>query len=359
MTDSNNRESGPNGFPPNTAVHFPTEEWETGDAAELGFRPDKLEKAKKWLKEAAALQPEHPACRVVVVRYGKIAAEWNRGVERNEQLWMASATKSVFSSILGIVIEEGVIPSADAKIIDSYPEAFDVPNGYGPKPGRCVFEKDKEITFRQLISNTSGYMKPNEEPGKVFHYQTFGMNILTHAIAKLYGLYDPADPEGSPGLKTLVDSRIKEPVHAQWDYYLANFDLPPQAKINIFGYYDGIQSSALDMARLGWLWCNWGRWKKRQIIPEAWLKEATVTAPDIIRHAPENQWMYGYGFWTNDYGKLWPDLPRKSFAASGAGSQHIWVWPEKQLVVAQSPGFWKEQEENNEGLLGHICEALV
>ena len=229
----------------------------------------------------------------------------------NKHLSLASAAKSIFSCILGIAIEEGKIQSADDKVINYYPEAFNVQEGEGPKPGRYAFEKDREITFRQLISNTSGYMKPGEEPGKVFHYQTYGMNILTHAIAKIYGLYDVQNPEGSPGFKQLVDEKLRIPIGANWSYSLMNFNLHPKARINIFGYYDGIKATALDMARLGWLWCNRGRWKDKQLVPEEWMREATRTAPDIIANCPKEQWKYGYGFWTNDYSQLWPDLPQR------------------------------------------------
>ena len=183
------------------------------------------------------------------------------------------------------------------------------------------------------------------------------MNILTHAISKAYGLYDIGDPEGSPGFKTLVDEKLRIPIGATWGYYLANFDLHPRARIHIFGYYDGVKSTALDMARLGWLWRNWGRWQDRQLIPEAWLREATRTAPDIRANCPEDQWKYGYAFWTNDHGQLWPSLPRDSYAASGAGSQHIWVCPSLDLVVVQSPGLWENQAENETGLLRLVVDA--
>jgi CubicO group peptidase (beta-lactamase class C family) len=272
---------------------------------------------------------------------------------------LASATKSIFSCILGIVIAEGTIPSADAKLREYYPEAMDVPEGEGPKDGRYVFPANRDITFRHLISNTSGYMKPGERPGKVFHYQTYGMNVLTHAISKIHGLYDTSDPEGSPGLKQLVDDKLRIPIGATWGYYLANFDLHPRARINIFGYYDGVASTALDMARLGWLWRNWGRWRDRQLIPESWLREAVCTAGDIRSNCPADQWEYGYGFWTNEYGRLWPGLPRDSYAASGAGSQHIWVCPSLDLVVVQSPGLWQNQEENDTGLLRLVVDACL
>jgi CubicO group peptidase (beta-lactamase class C family) len=334
---------------------FPSTAWERVLPAAAGLDPSGLGRARQWLDDEVGDR----RYRVVVVRGGRLVAEWTHGVRREQHLRLASAAKSIFSCILGITIADGRIPSADAKVADYYPEAMDVPRGEGPKDGRYVFEKDHDITFRQLISNTSGYMKPGEQPGKVFHYQTYGMNILTHAIAKIHGLYDVDDPEVSPGLKQLVDENLRVPLDATWGYYLSNFDLHPRARINIFGYYDGVMSSALDMARLGWLWCNRGRWRDRQLIPEDWLGEATRTAPDVLANCPADQWCYGYGFWTNDHASLWPNLPPDSYAASGAGSQHIWVCPSLDLVVVQSPGLWQNQRENDDGLLRLVVAACA
>ena len=54
---------------------------------------------------------------------------------------------------------------------------IEVQEGQGPKPGRHAFSEDKNVTFRQLIANTFGYMKPKEKSGKVFLYQSYGMNF--------------------------------------------------------------------------------------------------------------------------------------------------------------------------------------
>jgi CubicO group peptidase (beta-lactamase class C family) len=333
---------------------YPGEQWATITSADAGFDIQRFGRIESWLAKNRGEKPY----RVVIVRGGKLVVAWNHSMEPDAQQRLASATKSIFSSILGIVIAEGKLPTADARLVDYYPAALDVPPGTGPKPGRHVFPKDHAITFRQLISNTSGYMKPDEEPGQVFHYQTYGMNVLTHALAALYGLYDVNDPEGSPGLKVLIDRYLRAPLQATWGYYIANFDLWPAARINIFGYYDGVQATALDMARLGWLWRNWGRWRDQQLIPEDWLRAAVQVAPDIRAHCPPEQWQYGYGFWTNQTGQLWPHLPRDSYAASGAGRQHIWVCPSLDLVVAQSPGLYDDQAENDTGLLRVVVEAL-
>lgn len=340
-----------------TATVYPGAEWARVSPAEAGFDPEKLEAAKNWLDSHIG----DDRYRVIIVCGGRLVAEWNHSVGRDEQLGIASAVKSIYSCILGILIEEARIPSADAKIVDYYPEAMDVPEGEGPKDGRYAFQKDRDITFRQLISNTSGYMKPGEEPGKVFHYQTFGMNILIHAIARMYGLYDIRDPERSPGFEQLIDERIAIPIGATWRYGLKNFDLHPKARIHIFGYSTVVAATALDLARLGWLWRNWGRWKDKQLVPEVWLREATRTAPDIRADCPQEQWKYGYAFWTNDHGQLWPNLPRDSYAAAGGpagtGRQHIWVCPSLDLVVAQSPSLHKTQGEMDTGLLGLVVDA--
>jgi CubicO group peptidase (beta-lactamase class C family) len=333
---------------------FPGKEWEYQPPENLGFSPDRLAAVEAWLKEISDGKP----FRVVIARHGYLLAEWGQGIEPEKEIGQASASKSYFSCILGIAAAEGVIPSPDAKAIDYYPEMMDVPEGKGPKPGRYAFEKDRDITFRQLICNTSGYMKPGEMPGKVFHYQTFGMNILTNGIATAYGLYDSREPERLPGCAKLIADKIRDPIDGTWSHAYTDFEHPPGAKKNIFGHSLRVSATARDTARAGHLWMNWGNWDGVQVVPEDYLKQATVTNPDILANEPEENWKYGHGFWVNDYGKQWPDLPRDSFAASGAGAKHIWVCPRLGLVVSQNPGLW-DQFRDEEAKVGSQNETLA
>ena len=338
-----------------TNVTYPGTDWETVLPVEAGFAPEKLNQAKTWLDDNTG----EDTYRAVVVRGGRIVAEWNHGVDRNQHLKMYSASKSIFSSLLGIVIAEGRISSADDKIIDYYPEAMDVPEGEGPKDGRFVSEEDYGITFRHLICNTSGYMKPGEEPGKTHHYQTFGMNILVHAMAKLYGYFDIREAATSPDLEPLIDEKIAKPIGAKFSMFRENFDHDDKARIHIFGYANWVGATALDMARLGWLWCNWGRWADKQIVSEGWMREAVKTAPDILANCPEEQWQYGHGFWTNDQGRYLPSLPHESYAAVGAQRKHIWVCPSLDLVVVQSPGPFQDHHENDTGFVKLVYDACA
>jgi CubicO group peptidase (beta-lactamase class C family) len=338
---------------------FPKQEWETIQPVDVGFAPDKLDKVKYWLDENV----EKEYNRIVISRFGRLVLELNHNVDRDRKFPIASAAKSIYSNILGIAVKEGKIPSADARVYDYYPEMMDVPEGEGPKDGRYAFEKDREITFRQLISNTSGYMKPGEEPGKVFHYQTYGMNILTHSLAKIYGLYDTNDPEGSAGFKVLIKEKIADPIGADFHYTLSNFNLHEKARLNIFGYYCQVHANAPDLARLGWLWCNWGKWEDKQIVPEAWMRESVETNPDVKSNCSEDEWKYGYGIWTNSDGKLWENLPSDGFTASGAGGHYVSVFPSRDLVIVQNPGRYKRDrdrnaERGNQELLRIILDAL-
>jgi CubicO group peptidase (beta-lactamase class C family) len=255
---------------------------------------------------------------------------------------IASAQKGLYSCLLGIAIAEGRIPSADAIVSEYYPEMLEVPEGRGPKPGRSNKPEDAEITFRHLITNTSGYLKPGERPGECYHYQSWGMNILMHVMGKIYGVYDSSDPEGSAGPGELIREKIRDPIGGSWRWEWGNFDLPPQAGIGIFGYHTRLFMTARDGCRVGWLWRKAGDWDGRQVVPEEWMREATVSASIIRENSAagdiEGKGRYGHGFWTNDQGKLWAGLPRDSFAAAGAGSQLIWVCPSLDLVIAQSPG---------------------
>jgi CubicO group peptidase (beta-lactamase class C family) len=85
---------------------FPGEAWGWRDPEDAGFDPAKLDAARRWMDEQAS-RGEDGRYRVVVVRGGQLIAEWNHGVAREEELWLASATKSIFSSMLAIAVDEG------------------------------------------------------------------------------------------------------------------------------------------------------------------------------------------------------------------------------------------------------------
>ncbi len=333
--------------------------WDRRAAEDLGFNSLRIREAEQWQAEYSS-QPY----RIVVVRNGHIALEWQRGFDPDEKVTTRSVRKSFLSCLLGIAVEEGVIGSVDDCIVNYYPQMMDVPSNRGPKSGRYALPKDRDITFRQLIGNTSGYLKPGEFPGKRFHYQSFGMNILQHAIATAYGLYDSLEPRRLPGVGVLLDERIRDPIGAGWGWEYPNqYRLQADANVGVFGFNLHLLSSGRDMARGGLLWLRDGEWEGKPIVPAEWLREATRTSEMIVANENRSSWKYGLGFWTNDRGEMWSDLPKDSFAAAGGGPHHVWVCRSLDLVVAQVPGNYDEGTDgtdfaNGGDVLRRIVHAL-
>jgi CubicO group peptidase (beta-lactamase class C family) len=339
---------------------FPAREWARLPASDVGLKADRIDELGRRVAAAAG----GASFRWVVTRYGYLVAEWGHGIPAGKPINQSSSGKSYYSTVLGIAVEEGVIAGLDAHVRDYYPQFMDIGEDEGPKPGRYAFPENRDITFRQLIGNTSGYMKPGESPGQAFHYQTFGMNILTNAIATAYGLYDSDEPARLPGFAKLIEDRMRDRIDGTWQHFYTDFDHPPRAKKHIFGHSLRVSSTALDTARAGHLWLNGGAWAGKQIVPADYMRTATATNGDIMANAPESDRKYGLGFWVNDHGKQWPDLPRDSFAALGAGAKMTWVCPSLGLVATGNPGVWTHLNDEDERtalqneLLVILCDAV-
>ena len=85
--------------------------------------------------------------------------------------------------------------------------------------------------------------------------------------------------------------------------------------------------SARDLTRFGQLFLDGGRWDGRQIVPAAWVQEATTGYSRTDR----GNMGYGYLWWTLNPDAFGPGAAQ----ASGNGGQHVAVVPSKRLVVVQ------------------------
>lgn len=313
---------------------FPSADWLRCAPEERGMNGEAIAVARDWVVGEAGTAAQS----AVIVRHGRLVAEWYHGTTADKQHPMASVCKSVFCSMLGIAVAERRVRSLDDRLVDYYPEFLECTQGFGANDKQFVTEKDRAVTFRQIAAQISGFMEPNEAPGRIFHYQTFGMATMMHAISRQYGFYDPRHPDDTPGDGELIARKLRDPIGATWSWRYMNFRFPERAKHQIFMNYPHLMMTTRDMARVGLLWLNEGRWNRQTVIPRAFQREA-ARVPSVTRaHVPPENWKYGYGLWVNEFGRLWPNLPRDSFMAAGFGSRTIWVCPSLELVVAQNPG---------------------
>jgi len=146
---------------------------------------------------------------------------------------------------------------------------------------------------------------------------------------------------------------------ASYDYIMAelvkplgcrDFDYQPEGidrnrDIRIGG---SITLSCRDMARLGQLFLDGGRWNGRPLIDASYVQAATSPS----QRNPE----YGFLWWLNTNGRI-AAAPRSMYFAAGAFGQFCFVVPERRLVVA-SMGFGKPQP-NGDAIWGALAPVVL
>ncbi|MCK9266872.1 beta-lactamase family protein, partial [bacterium] len=270
----------------------------------------------------------------VLIRNGYLIAEWNYAgpAYTNVREGVQSCTKSITSMMLGLAIQDGLLPNVDAKVKEYWPD-FET----GPYTDK--------ITFRHLVTMTSGmatvrnwgleYFNPgNMEPGREHRYHNDQPVALAKALTYLYGksLEEVIKEKVLPYLKTDmkwgVDGQIRV---ADGTEVTLNHGL---------GYS---QWTAEGLARVGHLYLNNGRWKDEQILDESYVKESLTDIPVKIMPYRKTQTEkslsklgYGFGWWT-DRGR---DV--KVWAMSGHGGQFCLVIPEYGVVMSKVND-WKKR----------------
>lgn len=148
-------------------------------------------------------------------------------------------------------------------------------------------------------------------PGTMFHYDGVPADHLSDVIAAV---------AGQPSLAFATEALLEPLGVENLNYQPEGVD--PRGNVRIGG---SIELSVRDMARLGQLWLNGGRWDGRQLVDAAYVREAVT--PSALN--PD----YGFLWWLNTSGRL-PQAPCGMFNASGAFGQYVFVVPQDKLVVA-------------------------
>ncbi|SHI47905.1 serine hydrolase domain-containing protein [Pseudozobellia thermophila] len=281
---------------------------------------------------------------IVVYKNGSIACEeYFHGYNEHDTIHIASVTKSIVSILLGIAIDQGHIKSIEQKVLDFFP-------GYTIKRREKTIQK---VTLRHLITMTAPYKFKSEPYTKVyssedwtksvldllggktlteeFKYTTIGLQALSGVLIHATGqpLLDfAAENLFSPlGIKAPKNIRIynkEEHFAFLKDKYVNGWVIDPKGA-NTSGW--GLTLTTRDIAKIGQLYLNGGRWQNRQIVSSRWVAHSTK------KHSQWNGLYYGYLWWIID-GK-----ENKRYAAIGDGGNIIYVDTEDECVVAITSRF--------------------
>ena len=235
-----------------------------------------------------------------------------------------SVAKSILSTLVGIAIDRGEIASLDDPVTAYVPELLDRDEDFA------------RVTLRSLVTMSSGlhyeehglpwsddsvtYYSPDlratalsveivEAPGTRWHYNNYNPLLVGLVLERA---------SGTP-VADYASEVLWQPLGAEAD---ASWSADSEAS-GFPKMESGFNARAVDHARFGYLFAHEGRVGDRQVVPAAWVAEATArdTTTDPAEH---------YQYW------WWVDTEREGrFTARGNKGQFVYVDPATDVVVVR------------------------
>ncbi|HTE24106.1 serine hydrolase domain-containing protein, partial [Flavitalea sp.] len=274
----------------------------------------------------------------VFVRHGKIIADgWSKPYADSLKHTMYSTSKSFTSTAIGFAVSERKLTVND-KVISFFPE--DLP----ANPGSFL----KNLTVKHLLTMTVGH--PNDPTGAIIPKAGWVKSFLATPIADTPGTKFLYNSMATFMLSAIIQKVTGEKVIDYLEPRLfkplginnKDWETNPEG-INVGGW--GLRIRTMDMAMLGQLYLQKGKWNGNQVLPASWVDEASTAHIIQDRSATQEQrsnsdWLQGYGyqFWRSRY---------NSFRADGAFGQYILIFPELDAVIAITSETPDMQDELN------------
>jgi CubicO group peptidase (beta-lactamase class C family) len=286
--------------------------------------------------DAAFATPSSLTAGFVVVHKGVIIAErYAHGANKDMQLESWSMGKSITGTLIGILIQQGVLRLEDPAPV---PEWHNTPN-----------DPRARIRLMDVMRMSSGLRmsrgSPEDLPGYHDHdlIYTGAIDAFQFATTRplqfepnTFGRYRNSDP-------MTLGLIIRDAVRKRGEEYLtwpqrALFDkigirrqvleTDPYGNFLLSGYDYG---TARNWARIGLLYLNDGVWNGERLLPEGFVRFVSTPAP-AWRDST-----YGGMVWVNARGQA--NVPRDAFMFRGAGGQETYVVPSREMVVVRMGHF--------------------
>lgn len=254
----------------------------------------------------------------MALRHGKVICECNFA-PYPKGMWHIthSMCKSITGMAIGMLIEEEKL-KLDENIYDIFPDHI---NAFS-KIFRPVITVENLLTMTSGVTfNESGIVSGNDwlgsflnasvngKPGTEFQYNSLNTYVLSAIVTKRTGetLTEYLTPRlfGPLGItKYYWETCPKEITKGGWGLFLC----------------------AEDMAKLGQLYLQRGKWNGQQLVSEYWIEISTA------RHLKTQNDTYGYGY------QLWMEQRPGSFEYNGMLGQNVIIYPDMDMVLVTNAG---------------------
>jgi len=293
--------------------------------------------------ERVFAEPDRPPLRhtraVVIVKDGRVIAErYAPGVGVETQLLGYSATKSVVSALIGVLVRQGKLALGQPAPVASWQDPNDPRHAItvdhllrhtaGLDVGSSLFATlgsafDKVNRMKFIERDQAGFAEAaslEATPGRVWNYNDANYLVLSRLIR---------DAAGGHAADVLRFARQELFAPLGMRHVTLQFDATgtPEGASEML-------ATARDWARFGMLYLDDGIVGGKRILPEGWARYSATPTPGA--------WVgYGAGWWTNlgdSYGankRIGCGMPRDAIHARGQFGQYVIVVPSERLVVAR------------------------
>lgn len=310
-------------FESTTAPERLDDEWEIGSPTEVNISQEALDKV---YSDFVSEDQYFNAKSLLVVKNGKLVFEaYCRTLkDRDRYGHIQSATKSITSLIFGIVRSEGYIESLDVTLYSIMPEKFSSDVTKQTITLRHLLTMTSGLSFDNDVFSTEIYAdKPNDpvkyilkkplyaNPGEQFYYRDCDPHLISYIIQRLTGITE----------EQWVKERLFNPLEIG-DYY---WDSDPTG-ITMGAH--GLHLKPRDMAKIGQMVLDHGRWNGNQIVDSTWIAASTQKQVEIPNQVEPHVYHYGYYWWI---------VPRwQAFTTWGHGGNFIFIVPGKEMVIVMT-----------------------
>ncbi|MFC0776255.1 serine hydrolase domain-containing protein [Terrimonas alba] len=269
---------------------------------------------------------KHEMHSLMILRHGNMIAEgWWSPYRPELKHTLYSLSKSFTSTAVGFAVQEKLLTVND-KVISFFPDklpgkvndylaALSVKDllsmsaGQAPDPTGPIITKETDW-IKGFFATPIVY-----QPGSVFLYNSAATYMLSAIVQKLTG----------QKIVDYLQPRLFGPLGIQG----VDWETDPMG-INTGGW--GLRVKTEDIARFGQLYLQKGKWNDKQILPAAWIEEATSfkvdNAPDASQgRRDSSDWAQGYCY------QFWRSR-NNSYRGDGAFGQYMLVLPEEDAVIA-------------------------
>ena len=309
--------------------YWPTAGWRPATPAEQGMDTARLADMLERIQQQA-----YAIDSVTIVRHGYLVLDAYRyPFHKGMTHYIHSCTKSITSALIGIALDHGDLTTVHQPLLALFP-AHPIAN---------VDARKRAITLEHLLTMTTGLQCRDShvynwaglwQMMRSRNWASFVLDLpMAEAPGERFEYCEGASYLLAVILQQTTQMRplefAKRHLFAPLGITEVRWRASPQG-VDIGG--GEMWLTPHDMAKIGWLYLNHGRWDTRQVVSADWVTASThgqIAATPVPR--------YGYQWWA-DTASYWRQdlqttLDVDYFFAWGYQGQYIFVVPSQQLVV--------------------------